>query len=459
MKGKSLFIILLIAFISSVFLYSQWAKSYGGDDPQTGHSIKQTMDGGYIVGGYTGNIFWNNTDILIMKLSENGDIQWQKTYRGDGNDEAQSVEQTIDGGYIVGGFTDSCGQGGGDILVLKLFSNGDIQWQHTYGGEYSEGAPVTPISIKQTLDGGYIVGGTTRSFPSSFRKWVNNDIWILKLYENGDIEWQKTYGGDSDDEARSIQQTSDGGYIVSGYTNSFGAGEWDAWIIKLTSSGDIEWQKTYGGSGYDHATFIGQTSDGGYITTGYTLSFGPEGGNLWVLKLSSKGEISWQRTYSGYEDDVGRAVIETFDKGYMVAGQSYSFNPRGYKFWFIKTYSNGDIEWQGTFGDKAGGSEYLYSLDQLNNGDYVATGWTENLGADWWDLLVVRLSANGNIGRCGFGGESTAEVTETSIVPTDTHVIPFDTDAMPYTSDLITTEANFGAFNICPSGKKGIIRR
>ena len=220
--------------------------------------------------------------ICISANVSHGADYWAKTYGGTGFNPLQSIHQTSDGGYIVAGFTNSFGAGGWDIWVLKLDSNGDIIWQKTYGGFFSDYA----TSIQQTIDGGYIMAGYTY-----YLEGLGEDSWVLKLDSNGIVSWQKTYGGSSDDTARSIQQTTDGGYIVQGVTASFGAGGTDIWILKLNSNGIVSWQKTYGGSGMEEAPSIQQTADGGYIVAGikdYSLF---NSGDAFVLKIDSNGEI------------------------------------------------------------------------------------------------------------------------------------------------------------------------
>ncbi|GAG49523.1 unnamed protein product, partial [marine sediment metagenome] len=229
-------------------------------------ALQQTSDGGYIVAGYTGEYIW------VLKLSSDGDIEWQRTYGGRDSDVANSIQQTSDGGYIVAGYTASFGAGHYDIWVLKLSSDGDIEWQRTYGGRDSDRS----YSIQQTSDGGYIVAGYTDSFGA-------RNIWVLKLSSDGDIEWQRIYGGRDSDKSYSIQQTSDGGYIVAGDTDSFGRGGNNIWVLKLSSDGDIEWQRTYGDGSFDIAYSIKQTSDGGYIVAGRTSSFGAGHYDIWVL--------------------------------------------------------------------------------------------------------------------------------------------------------------------------------
>ncbi|NQT81047.1 MAG: hypothetical protein HQ555_11740 [Candidatus Aminicenantes bacterium] len=221
------------------------------------------------------------------------------------------------------------------FLAFTSFLSLHAQWARTYGGIDHE----VVYSIQQTSDGGYIVAGETSSFGAGGR-----DIWILKLSSTGVIEWQRTYGGIDNEYVLSIQQTSNGGYIIAGYTYSFGAGTYDIWVFKLSSTGAIEWQRTYGGSSGDGATSIQQTSDGGYIVAGWTFSFGAGGDDAWVLKLSSAGDVEWQRTYGGSALEAAWSIQQTSDGGYIVAGFTYSFSAGEDDFFVLKLYPDGDID-------------------------------------------------------------------------------------------------------------------
>ena len=174
--------------------------------------------------------------IFIFAIPHFLQAQWARVYGGDGDDWANSIQQTSDGGYIVAGYTDSFGVELSDIWVAKLSFAGDIEWQNTFGGNQDEEA----YSVDETSDGGYIVAGYTDSFGLG-----NLDYWVLKLSSEGIIEWQQTFGGSGDDWAYSVHQTSDGGYIVGGSSDSFGSGEVDFWVLKLSSDGDVEWQDIY----------------------------------------------------------------------------------------------------------------------------------------------------------------------------------------------------------------------
>jgi len=227
---------------------------------------KKMKDGTYVLTAKATDSAGNKNSKSIKVVVKNPKVEtWQKTFGGWYDDAAYSIKQTTDGGYIVAGWTESFGSGLKDVYILKLNSKGEVEWQKTFGGEKDDGAN----SIQQTKDGGYIIAGWTKSSGSGYE-----DFYILKLNSKGEVEWQKTFGGEKDDGANSIQQTKDGGYIVAGRTGSFGSGGYDACAIKLNSKGGVEWQKTFGGWYDDAAYSIKQTTDGGYIVAGWTKSFG-----------------------------------------------------------------------------------------------------------------------------------------------------------------------------------------
>ncbi len=250
--------------------------------------------------------------------------------------QASSIQQTSDGGYVMAG--DTLSFDADDYYapwVLKLDGSGNVQWQKMYGG--TSGDHVS--SIQQTSDGGYVMAGATHSF--------EGDVWVLKLNPDGTVAWQRTYGGSDTDWASSIQQTSDGGYIVAGYTDSFGAGDSAAWVLKLDGSGNVQWQKTYGGTSGEGVDSIQQTQDGGYVMAGDTYSFGAGGSEAWVLKLDGSGNVQWQKTYGSTDYDVAHSIQQTQDGGYVMAGDTYSFGTGGSEAWVLKLDTNGEIPYCG----------------------------------------------------------------------------------------------------------------
>ena len=309
-----------------------WQKTYGGNNADQAKSIQQTTDGGYIVAGWTDS-FGTGIDAYILKLKSDGSLDWYKTYGGSNDDAANSIQQTVDGGYIVAGCTYSFGDVG-NVYILKLKSDGTLDWYKTYGGSGHEWAN----SIQQTVDGGYIVAGWTDSLGAGY------DAYILKLKSDGSLDWYKTYGGSGDDFANSIQQVADGEYIVAGQTYPFGADKGDVYVLKLKSDGTLDWQKTYGGSNDDAGDSIQQVADGEYIVAGYTRSFGAGYYDVYVLKLKSDGSLDWYKTYGGSNYDAANSIQQTVDGGYIVAGCTWSFGAGLSDVYVIKMDANGNTE-------------------------------------------------------------------------------------------------------------------
>jgi nicotinamide riboside kinase len=308
-----------------------WAKTYGGTGDDAAYSVQQTSDGGYILAGYTYS-FTVGGALFLIKTDANGNIIWAKTYGGIDTFEswhAYSVQQIFDGGYIVAGtviFFDVM-----HIFLIKADANGNVQWAKIYGIYWDWG-----YFVQQTSDGGYIVAGTTAS-----TSW--NDIFLIKTDANGNIIWAKTYGGTGIDIAYSVQQTSDGGYIIASITNSFGAGNEDIILIKTDANGNIIWAKTYGGTNSDYAFSVQQTSDGGYIVAGRTQSFGAGGYDLLLINTDANGNVIWAKTYGGTSWDNASSVQQTSDGGYIVAGYTGSFGAGNGDIFLIKTDANGNV--------------------------------------------------------------------------------------------------------------------
>jgi len=361
-----------------------WQKTFGGKNDDEANSIQQTTDGGYIVAGSTESLGTGGKDVYILKLNSKGEIEWQRIFDGGSNDQATSIQQTTDGGYIVAGWTESFSSGGTDGYILKLNSNGGVEWQKTFGGKYNDEA----YSIQQTTDGGYIVAGETYSFETG----GYYDVYILKLNSKGEIEWQKTFGGDGFDIAMSIQQTADGGYIIAGSTYSFGAGKEDVYILKLNAKGEVEWQKTFGGKYIDEAYSIQQTADGGYIVAGCTESFGfgLYVRHVYILKLNPKGEVEWEKTFGEDTLDIAMSVQQTTDGGYIIAGWTYSFDSDSQDVYILKLNSKGEVEWQKTFGGKE--DDIAKSIKQTTDGGYIVAGWTKSFGFGGYDAYFLKLN-------------------------------------------------------------------
>ena len=377
---KNIGLLLLIALIPVALPAQpsiQWQKCLGGTNAEEANSIQQTSDGGYIVAGNTlsndGDVsgYHGYSDFWVVKLNSAGNLQWQRTLGGSSLDFAYAVQQTNDGGFIVAGFTESTdgdvlgNHGDKDVWLVKLSAIGTIEWQKCLGGSGWDEAS----SVRQTSDGGYVVAGQTSSSDGDVTGYHGTiDFWVVKLSGIGIIEWEKALGGSLYDIAYSVKQTPDGGYIVAGESDSNNGdasgliGSSDFWVVKLSPAGVVEWQKMLGSTSLDRANEICPTNDGGYIVTGL-ISWGNGDVNVhhggfdyWVVKLNPLGEIQWEKTLGGSNQDYARSVQQTRDGGYVIAGYTPSTdgdvvgNDGGIDVWVVKLTEGGAIQWQKTFG-------------------------------------------------------------------------------------------------------------
>lgn len=322
-----------------------WSKCYGGSKEDIVYSIVPTKDGGYFMIGNTSSSDGDvssckgNTDIWVVKLFNDGKIDWQKSYGSTSLDQGNSAMQTADDGYILTGFAgfndgDVINNHTADMWVVKLNFRGDIIWQKCLGGSSSEFG----YSIKQTKDGGYVVAGSAISTNGDVSGMHGgSDFWVVKLNDTGAITWKKCYGGSAIDVAYSVSQTTDGGYILVGKTQSnngdviMNHGLYDVWVVKINDTGAIQWQKTYGGSSNDYANSIIQCAIGGYLIVGSTssndmdITINQGNRDLLIIKIDTTGKLEWQKTLGGQMDDVGGEAIETPDDGFIILGVTGSF--------------------------------------------------------------------------------------------------------------------------------------
>lgn len=414
---KKLIVLIIGIFISFIIQAQVpqpgiiWSNTYGGSSWDGAFSIQQTIDDGYVVAGTThsndGDVSGNHglTDFWIIKIDDNGDTTWTKTVGGSGWDGSRSIQQTLDGGYIVAGYTTSITTPWNeDCFVVKLDVSGEFEWSKTIDESNNDRAN----SIQQTSDGGYVVAGGTG---------IVGDCWVIKLNSSGQVTWSKVYGGTLFDVAYSIKQTTDGGFIIAGGTQSKCGNEpenqdhydSDYFVIKLDIDGNIVWSKCLGGSGDEGAQSIQQSNDGGYIVCGSTLS---DDGNVpenhgrsdyWIIKLNSEGQITWLKVYGGSEDDWASSIQQTCDGGYIISGQTksndgdVSGSHGNYDFWVVKIDSNGDIDWTKTLGGSS--NENATSILQTSEGKYVVAGYTRSNNGDVngnhgsSDVWVVKFDA------------------------------------------------------------------
>ena len=394
--NKKLFTSLFILTINiSIYSQSMFQKIYQGNST-TAYGAQQTTDGGYIIAGYA-EITATDYDYLVIKTNANGDTLWTRTYGGIGDEEPAAIQQTTDGGYIIVGSDNSSGIGNYNVYVVKINSIGDTLWTKSFGGGNNEFAQ----AVQQTMDGGYIIAGYTNSFSSS------NDVYLLKTDVNGALLWSKTYGGTYDDYAYAVEQTIDNGYIIAGATNSFNSsglstnGKYsDVYLLKTDVNGNLTWNKTYGRSGNDWAYGLTTTYDKGYAITGLTCkdSLATED-DIYLLRTDVNGDTLFTESFGGPSYEQGTAIVQTSDSGLAICGSTYSFGNGASDFYLIKTNKKGNVIFNQTYG-YSGGNDGPYSISQTMDNGFDISGYTDNAGTGNDNFYLVKTDLNGNSANC-----------------------------------------------------------
>ena len=356
-----------------------WVRTFGGAGQDGGYSVQQTADGGYIITGRTLDNFGGD-GLWLIKTDSAGNRVWDRIFGGEGADWGHSVQQTTDGGYIITGYTQD-NLGGKDVWLIKTDSAGNRVWDRTFGGSGQDGGN----SVQQTADGGYIITGYTLD------NFGGDDLWLIKTDSFGNKVWERIFGGKGHQQGDSVWQTTDGGYVITGRTlDNFGGD--DLWLIKTDSFGNTMWDRIFGGEGADWGHSVQQTADGGYIIAGYTRDdFG--GKDLSLIKTDSLGYKEWGRAFGGAGQEEGHSVQQTADGGYIIAGYTLD-DFGGDDLWLIKTDSFGNKVWERAFG--GAGQEVGFSVQQTTDEGYIITGYTlDNFGGD--DLWLIKTDKNGDL--------------------------------------------------------------
>ena len=402
----------------------------GGSKNESAQAVVNTTDGGYAVLGHTqsmdGDVLNKSNesyDYWLLKFDATNQLQWQKTYGGSDDDRGVDLIQTSDNGYAVIGKSKSNdlevseNAGFDDFWVSKLDSSGTIIWEYSFGFAGSD----TPYSIIQTNDDGYLLSGVLDVSASNgqgdrnsiLSRHAGGDYWVIKLNASGVKQWSNYYGGSFTDTAYDAIQTEDDGYIIVGSSDSDDVditnnlGSYDFWILKISATGTLVWEKSFGGSEIDEAHAISQATDGNYLIVGDTRSNDLEisqnngAADLWIVKITPEGTLLWEKTLGGSSFDVGRSISKTQDNGFLVSGSSRSSdgnltsNKGQNDAWVVKINSSGNLEWQKTIG----GSEvdFFYDAVELNDQTIIAVGDSNSSNEDIYenngfsDLLILKL--------------------------------------------------------------------
>jgi hypothetical protein len=367
----------------------------GGSGIDGASSVQATRDGGYALAGYTYSYGAGSRDAFLVKFDRIGRLSWARTVGGSGYETIYDLEQTTDGGFILVGRTSSYGAGLSDVLLLKFDEAGNLSWARTAGGTGNDYA----FAVDQILDGGYVLAGSTTSYGEG-----GQDVLLLKYDSTGSLEWTSVAGFEGDDSVFSVEQTTDGGYIAAGWTYSFSS--LDILLIKFTSFGSFDWAKLFGllehnGSEVSEFAYdVIQNAYGGYVLVGGTDVVGTSGDDILIIKTDASGDLLSRQVIGGSADDSARSIQETKDYDYIVAGTTYSYGAGGKDMILFKLGSSLDLVWARTFG--GAGNDTAYGIDIALDRGYVIAGETFSFGAGSNDLLVVKTDYKGEIMDCPF---------------------------------------------------------
>lgn len=355
-----------------------WEKHYGGPEDDKGHAAVQTLDGGYILVGQTSSIGAGNLDVYLVKTDPSGDIEWERAIGGTDEDIGFGVNQTSDEGYIITGSTFSFGAGSNDVYLVKTDANGDTTWTRTFGGANTDHGR----AVRQTMDGGYIIVGSTKSTVSG-----NSRLYLLKTDENGSFDWSRTYGEGNNGFGHEVHELSDGRFAVAGMHYPSPAENRQFYLVKTTAEGDTVWTRGYGGPAIDWGYGLDLVTGGGYILSGYTLG---DGTDAYLIRTDGEGDTLWTRRFGGGAPDVGFSIRQCPDGGFITVGWTESYGSGAEDIYVVKVSADGDLLWSETFG--SGGYDKGRSIELTSDGGYIVAGhmWRD---ANTYDACLIRFGA------------------------------------------------------------------
>lgn len=356
---RNLIIFIFIYNSEGVFAQGMFHMLYGGKNGDSGHSVLQTIDGGYVIVGETLSLGQGLYDVFLIKADISGDIVWTKTFGGSDSESGFSVEETYGGGYIIGGSSYGFGAGDHDFYLIKTDSLGDMIWAKTYGGN---GIDVC-YSVIQTQDSGYLLTGTTSSFGNA------HNVYVVKTDVDGNLLWAKAYGTNGHEEGVCGIQTRDGGYIFLGLFGSSLIGDCDIYLIKTDDIGNVVWSKTYGGAAIDYALDISQNINGEYLIAGSTNSFGAGNYDAYILRTDSVGAIIWSKVFGDSLFDYAQSISQVALSEFVIKG-GYGTNHSTANICLFNADSTGNVVWAKTYGH-GGANTNGSSMKPTSDGGFV----------------------------------------------------------------------------------------
>ncbi|MCF8434928.1 MAG: hypothetical protein K9G37_10665, partial [Crocinitomicaceae bacterium] len=406
-------ILLFAVLFNHSFFFSQstFQLALGGAQEEFAYSFQQTDDNGFIVAGRTFSFGTGGWECYMSRFNSNGDTLWTKTYGNVLYDELQDVDTTSDGGFIAVGHTTTT-DWDGNVYLIRTNANGIVLWSKEYGG--SIGLSDKGYSVRETSDGGFIITGTTETYGSG-----GDDVYVLKVSSLGAVQWTTTIGSAGTvsvmDAGREVQETNDGGYIVVGYTSAIDINFSDVYLIKLNSAGVVQWKKTYGGNSYDIGYTVQQTTDNGFIIGATTNSYGAGNWDAYLIKTDVNGVLQWSKTYGKSGEDRAQCARQTPDGGYILCGRSTSFGLGSFDVALYKTDANGTLLWTKGYG--SAGDDQGFYVRPIGT-SFVFCGYTVSFGAGSKDVFFAKSGANGNVGCNEITGSAFTTTSPSTITST-----------------------------------------
>ena len=360
-----------------------WNKTFGGINNDVAKSVVKTSDNCYVILGETNS--YGNTDIWLLKTDMLGNELWNKTFGEFKNEKAMSIVETQDKGLIFIGYTTSIETDDKNVIVIKTDNDGNQLWSKTFGGSKDEWG----WDIEETFDGGFILTGQTMSYGAGFF-----DAWLIRIDSLGNELWNKTYGGVDGDYGQSIDQTSDLGYIITGETFSYGAGDGDVQLIKTDCNGTLLWSKTYGGRLKDFGTTVLQLEDKGYLIVGGTYNYGMGECDIWVIKTDEHGNKIWDKTFGGYKTEWAWNCIKSIDRGFFLIGFTDSYQSKNDDMIIIKIDEQGNLLWEKIIGGLS--KDWGWSACTTDEQNLIVVGETASFGKGNSDMWLIKIIDGNN---------------------------------------------------------------
>jgi len=359
-----------------------WDKTYGGDGFDTFRAVTLVADGGLAVAGRRAPDGSSYPDLWLVSMDSEGNPLWDSSFGGDKADGAYGMTILPDGGFALAGRTESSQDDQmdyGGAWLVRTDSQGSLLWDKTYGGG-AFGA------VAALSDGGFALGGGKK--PNSMQA---NQFWLVRTDAGGNELWNKTYGGNDYDSSSALAALPDGGFVLAGATESKGAGMTDSWLVRTDDQGNLLWDKTYGGAKFDRSWALARLPDGGFALAGATMSKGSGGRDFWLVRTDSEGNLLWDKTYGGIHSDVAMSVSELPDGGFLLAGWTGVEGVDSFDLWLVRTDGDGNALWGGTYGGGVDGPNFYVSVVLLEDGGLVVGSTTEVDDAGDLDLRLTRL--------------------------------------------------------------------